>query len=522
MVQIVKKHLEIFLVAAIILAAISYRWLLIKDNHIYFWFDQARDAYYARNILESRDFKIQGPSASGTNDSVYHGVLYYYFIAPFYTLANGHPLAPSLTLIFWNSLAIIPLYILSKDITQSKLASLLVCLLFAFSFENSTFSVWLSNPALAILPITVFYLSLWRLFVKNDKKFLVLLALCLGLSIQSAIWLVYLAIPLILCFINFVLIKKAAHLKIKDYVIFVSVFLVSIASMLLTQYKLWRAEIFSPQIILADFEQKAINLVQLGEKVFQLLATKWTASLLPNYSYAGLFIALLLLLFLLVSKIKKQAKFLILLILLAPLTLVLSNPRSTYHFFLNTEIGFYLIIGLWLNQLKHQRKKEIVAAIIVIFFFIINTKALFTLRSNQDSNLYIQKGAVLKDQIQTIKTTYNLSKNQKFSISTYGNPLYYAITWAYLYDWWADDHDLLKPELVGASQEGKVGAGLLKEIDEPLNIHFTIIEPEFDASPIFKQMFLEEQNSYSQIEQQFNFHGIELQHRTTDLDQTKS
>ena len=69
------KQLLVFLF--VFFLAIFFRLLSIRDNKIYFWFDQARDANLSRQIIENKDLKIQGPSASGTNDTIYHGVLYY-------------------------------------------------------------------------------------------------------------------------------------------------------------------------------------------------------------------------------------------------------------------------------------------------------------------------------------------------------------------------------------------------------------------------------------------------------------
>lgn len=511
-----KQNQEIILVSVLILIAICLRWLLIRDNNIYFWYDQARDAHYARSIIENRDLKIQGPSASGTQDTVYHGVLYYYFIAPFYTLGGGNPFAPTLALIVWNSLAIIPLYLLTKEMTQSKIAAVFTCLLFAFSFENTAVASWLSNPSLGILPITVFYLALWKVFVKNNKKYIPVLALSFGASIQSAIWLIYLAAPLMIFYLAAIFGIKELKLKLRSYAIFAGFFLVSISTMIAAQYRLWRVGIFSPDIVLTDVERSSINISQLAQRTAFLFSDKWVNSIVPNYYWPGLIAAILLLAWLLLCKVSKKKKLLILSILLAPLALILVSPRFTYHLLLNTEVGFYLMAGLLVAKVSNSKLKLTLIGLSALVFIGANTQALYSLRSSIESDLYIQKGANLKNQLQLIETSYQLAGGDNFSISSYGNPLYYSITWSYLYDWWAESSQINKPAYFGAGQAGKVGEGLLDEVNQPKDTHFAIIEPPFDASPVFKEMFLDEQDNYTTVIKKYEFGTIQMEHRSLD------
>lgn len=80
-----------YLLIIIFLLAFILRIYSISDNRVFFYFDQARDAVISTSIIDNKDFKLMGPSVSGTNDSLYHGVLYYYLIAPVYALSHGSP-----------------------------------------------------------------------------------------------------------------------------------------------------------------------------------------------------------------------------------------------------------------------------------------------------------------------------------------------------------------------------------------------------------------------------------------------
>lgn len=81
-----KEHYKVL---AIFMLAVTIRIYSVGNNSVLFWYDQARDFTIVRDIVVNHDIKVQGPSASGTNDTVYHGVLYYYLISPFYLISNG-------------------------------------------------------------------------------------------------------------------------------------------------------------------------------------------------------------------------------------------------------------------------------------------------------------------------------------------------------------------------------------------------------------------------------------------------
>ena len=57
------KKYSIFLV---FLLAVLIRFFFIKDQNVFFYFDQARDAAISQSIILEKDIKIQGPSVSGT------------------------------------------------------------------------------------------------------------------------------------------------------------------------------------------------------------------------------------------------------------------------------------------------------------------------------------------------------------------------------------------------------------------------------------------------------------------------
>ncbi|PIY79035.1 MAG: hypothetical protein COY81_04715 [Candidatus Pacebacteria bacterium CG_4_10_14_0_8_um_filter_43_12] len=157
------------------------------EGNFPYWFDLGRDAILSREILENGDLKIQGPSASGTNDTVFHGVLYYYLIGPLYTLFAGDPRTVMIGLVVFSSLAVIPVFILTKELTGKKAVAIVAGILYAFSLETYRSGTWMSNPILAAVSLPTFFLFYWLVFFKSQRKLLPLLFLCLGITHQSVV-----------------------------------------------------------------------------------------------------------------------------------------------------------------------------------------------------------------------------------------------------------------------------------------------------------------------------------------------
>ena len=91
-----KKINYIFLIGMFTFA-FALRVLYLPKNSITFGYDQARDAIISQQILKG-DLKIQGPPAS--TPGLYHGVFYYYLLAPAYLIGHGSRLRLPIGLLF--------------------------------------------------------------------------------------------------------------------------------------------------------------------------------------------------------------------------------------------------------------------------------------------------------------------------------------------------------------------------------------------------------------------------------------
>lgn len=504
--QIISKKTWLLLFV-LFFTTIFLRYMALRGYKLIFWFDQARDAYLSQQIINNHDLKIFGPSASGTNDTIYHGVLYYYFVAPFYYLSNGDPLLPAFALSVLGALGIFPLFFFSKSLFRSNKISWLTVIAFTFSAELIQLSHWLSNPSLAVMPLIVFYWSLWETGYKNRKQFIIPLAIALGVCLQSAIWLVYLFGPLLIAILyNWDQFKETSVFRNwRQLITLVSFTLVIIATILIGQYMLWHNQIFNLQSLKNNSE--TFNIFNQTVNLFSIYLTKNVQSLIPSWPIISL--VFIYIIFFQLSKQSIKQKIFFLSWILAPLWLFIIEWRNNIHMLISIEIA---VIMLFATSLIHfwQSKRSIlkIISIIVTIIFVISNLRQIQIYRNLASNIFSpQKGTDLSMQKSLIDYTYQQANGEDFSFSIFSNPYGYSITWAYLYNWYGKQKYSYLPSYVGPDQNGLFGADLLTRSDIPRDhIHFTIIEPGLESVPnIIYQTFLSEQEEFGPVIDQKQF-----------------
>ncbi len=502
----------------IFLLAVFLRWHFSKEYRFLFFYDQARDAYVSRQIIENKDLKLQGPSASGTNDSVYHGVLYYYLIGPLYTLSHGDPQAPVLALAVLSATGVFPLYWLMLSISKRRNMSLLFAGLYATSSSSIFSGIWLSNPALAMLILGWFYLSLWKCFYEKKASWLIMVAISLAAAIQSALWLVYLVAPLVFSFLYLLKNdKSAARLLLKPRIIVPSavLFAVLTSSMVVTEFLMWRRGILS----LSAIEGTSIinsNPTSLLSDILMLFLNKLLTSIYPTSPILSVFV--LIYLYIKRHSVKSIGATFFTLIIVSPLFLFAIQPRMLDQYLIFIEVGIYGIVLLAFATFRQGFQKSIVLAVLLLLYASSQWQA-SQLYVNHPEHYFpraVHRGVLLNNQLELIEYTYSVANGQPFSISVFGNPLGYYITWAYLYDWYGVQQFGYKPNYVGPSQQGLVGENLLNYSTEPSQIHFAIIEPDISSNPLFLNNFNAEQAEKSEVlVDSVEFGKMQLEQRTS-------
>jgi len=504
-----QRNIQIAL-ALLILCAFALRVWFISGNNVLFWFDQARDATVVQEIVQDRNLTLQGPSASGTNDTVYHGVLYYYVIAPLYAIFQGNPVPVAAVLGLINALTIIPLFLLTYHFTKSAKYSLLGSLLFAFSYEQVQLGTWLSNPTLAIPTIFLFYFFLWRVFWLKKSRELVLVALFLGLSNQAIIFSAYLGVSALIAFGLQWWREKQWQFSLWQVVLTGGVYLGTVATMLLNQFRLWRSGIFRLDTLSESSSQQALSF----DSVLPLLQNylgKFENAFFPSLPWiaAGLALALLTLFFF--KRGESQQKIFFGLWVVAPIFLLALQFRSSYHTLIGLTPAFYLLAILVLQRLKVPHKKWFEFAFFTLFI-IWNVAQLTQAKAVGYHVAQTHNGSSLQAKIDVIDYTYSAAQGETFSISTLTLPYGYNTTWAYLYDWYGAQLGEV-PSWYGPTQAGIFAGNKLEEVSSPQGLHFSIAEYQEFAPGHFQIEFADKQSVAGEVQETQQFGDFTVQKR---------
>ncbi len=174
-------------ILVIFLLAFAVRFLSVWPSNTIIGFDQARDLFDSAKILQG-DLRIIGPTA-GNNPNLHHGVLWLYFMTvPL--LFSHNPIYVVLWNSLFNAFSAVIIFLLAKDLFNSKKVGAVAGILTAVSYYYVSFSGWLSNPTITLLTVPLFFYGVWKYYQKKNWG-LPLSMLALGLSIQFELFFIY-------------------------------------------------------------------------------------------------------------------------------------------------------------------------------------------------------------------------------------------------------------------------------------------------------------------------------------------
>lgn len=486
-----------FVVLVLILfLAFILRWISVSGNSVFFYFDQARDATTATEIVKSGDLKIMGPSVSGTNDSVYHGVLYYYLIAPVYALF-GSPYIVSIFLGFVSLAGIYITYLLGKEVFKSQKTGLIAALMQAVSVLSIQQSTWLSNPTLSIIFIPLTYLFIWKIFLSGKKQKVsvyLMFGFSLAMAMQSALQNITL-IGSVLTVFGLSLYFKKYRLDIKKLFVSVGVFLVGISSMILTEVLMFKRDILSVENL--NLGHHSVTLFESLPMILSKYVSTISLIIMPYIYYAPPFL-LLAIYIIYFSKLSKRQILWSLISLFAPVWLLLWHYRDPNHTFIGIEVVIFLVLAQGIKRLLMHKKASVnlLAVFFILGFMFFNLKSMFIWKENGIQYFGIQKGALMNEQLRLIDKTYQIADGKEFSFSSLTAPYQINTTWNYLYQWYGMKKYGYVPSYMGIDQIYFVGDQALPEMNEPANLHFVIAEPDTTLSDEIIEKFSDEQKSF--------------------------
>ncbi len=484
----------------LVILAFIVRILFIFQGGVSFHYDMARDAFEAREIWQDYNLKIQGPPTS--TPGLFHGVFYYYLIAPFYLLGQGDPRVVAIFLSLLNSLVIIPIVILARNLFKSKKWAILSGFLFVVSFEATQYSPWISNPAPAVLTIALFFLGLYWWY-KEKTYGLYLAVLSAVLSAQFQFFLIYLLLLIPLFGIIF-RIKTSIKAIILSVIIVLSGFLTFIAAVIKfhTITQILKGFLNVGEAGPIDFR------TQFAESLLNYL-NRFTEIFIFNFSPTNVFVGGMLALVVLYI-IRRER--LLLFFLFSNLPIFIFGGHTNTYANVGLVVPAILALTLLLRNIWKIDKRFVY--LIICLSLISNLVTIFKINPEGQIILVIPNDMNLKNELKLIDETYRIAAGEKFSINTLTLPLWTNTTWAYLYDWYGKSKYGYVPQFLGHDQIGLLGVDSLQKIDKPFNRTFLIIEPPEGIPPRFYSEELDTENSRSKLTKEINYGSIKLQVRT--------
>lgn len=501
LIGVVKTH---YWLISLVIISLGIKLWFIHDNNIMFLFDQARDARVSRQIIENRDLLIFGPTASGSNDLLYHGVLYYYLIGPVYTLAQGNPYVVALFLGLLISLSTIPSYLFAKDFTGNIYIARLVAVFAATSTSSVLATAWLSNPVLLFVTMPLFYYFLYRLIVRPSDNDFILAILAAGLCTQFFLFTAYLWVILVFVFVY---LKKQMRfsLSMRGIILALTAFVLVMGSMIgaeLLQVKRGLLTFAS----LRNTGSTVYNVNDALSKVQLVFFQHLNESFFPILPLVSVVFGLIGI-FLSIRTSNNRQRLLVSLMFFGPLLFLSIQSRDSYHVLLGYQpllLTLILYGYVQLSQINIRKRFMIIAALIGISQILF----LSAYKKTGDSMYAIQKGVTLRDQLSLVDYTYESAQKKPFTISTFTNPYLYNITWDYLYTWYGKQKYGYTPLLKGEDQSIQFGIDL-ESTKTFLPTHFAIVEPSTGFDEYKAALAYPQYSIYPQME------PLEIKHFST-------
>lgn len=472
----------------IFLLAITARFLYFPQN-VYFGFDQARDAFAVREIL-SGDFKIVGPPTA--NQGFHHGVLYYYIFSPFYFTSGGDPALVSLFLRVLNATGIFLLFLIITPMFGTFVA-ILSAFLFAISYEQTQFSLFLNHPSLAVISVLIFYLGL-SIWIFRKKNWGLLLALFgLGLAIQFE----FVEVQLIAVFALFLLIfkKYLPELNFKNVSLSLTALFLPVSSYIISEIK----NNFSAVKQLPQLLSQNQNVVNTSP-IFLTVISRYFHDNLARDSIIAIVLAaafiVILIKLIAKGKYKQQLVFLSLWFFGGLLVYFFTN-NDAYFYNTGTSISLLIFSGLLLSQLFS--KSRLFA--LLILALILTSNMYLIIRNNPlgpNQKINPQIGLTIVDEQRIIDFIYQNAKGESFAVNALTMPYNVNTTWSYLFEWYGKSKYGYVPLWGGDAAEGFPGNIKVETARSKLpEKRFLIIEPLESIPTYLIDSFIANEENYT-------------------------
>lgn len=488
------------------------RIMYLPQNALTFGYDQARDATIALQITQG-DLKTLGPPAS--TPGLYHGVFYYYLLAPAYLAGSGSPVVAALWIAFLNALVVFLIFALAYQMTKSTKAAFIASFLFAISFESTQYAVWLSNPTIGIWTVPLIYFGLWNWLSAKKRWGIIVAALGLGLSVQAEIFLLYHAVPVALW-----VYMKRKEVKFRDLGVFGMIFVLAISTMLFAEIKFGFKSLEGFTSLLHTGDQVGFS-KSFGDYLtlyLNQLGRVMAYNTYPGNIWIGASIVFGALIYALRERkfanknVLGWGSFLASWIF-SHASVVSVGGTSTP--FLLVGIGPAVSILMGIVVWKTIKAGNKMFAVLLLILFIFGNLSMIIKENPKGQTIFaIQKDMLLSKQLKAIDYTYTKSQGEAFSINTLTSPLWINIVWTYLYKWHGGKTYGYTPLWAGRDQVGIVDSLTPLGKKSDVKNHFLIIEPMAGIPPQYLPLTIGEEDARSNLLEEKSFGEVVVQSRS--------
>lgn len=491
-----------YLLLFVFVLALLLRFLYFP-NDVYFGFDQARDAFATQEILNGH-LKLIGPPTSF--EGLRHGVLYYYLYAPFYLIGNGDPTFAAAFLRVVNASGIFLIFLISI-ILFNKYVGFIAALLFAVSFEQTQFSMYLNHPSFAVISILLMYLGLSLLIFRKKDFGLIIALLGLGLSIQFEFILTYLFIPLII--LLFLFRKSLPKIRFKTLSLGVMIFLFTILTFIIAEIKFsFRSINLLPQLLIGNSGKSFYKIIstylfEMGQVIkFNLVGIDQLRLI------AGVFLPLTYLLTFF-SNLKKQMIFLGIWFFSTSIVYFVTGGEDLkvdiiqYHPNLGVSSSLIIFVSFLLYNLG-KKTNYVLTTMMIIIITILNFSLIQKINPHGSMpEINAQSFMLLSDEKKVLDFIYTDAADKPFTVKAVTLPFYINSTWSYLFEWYGKQKYGYLPIWGGKNAAGYPGNLIVEEAQDKLpSKRYLIIEPVRGIPRHLIDGYLKEENYFTNLQEE--------------------
>lgn len=498
-----KKNLPWIILAT--MATLSGLVLAIYNlqTQLVFGFDQARDAFEAFSIWHDHHLKILGPATD--IPGVFHGVLWYYFLAVAYFIGRT-PLGVGLISLFIFFLSFVPFAILTQRLFQNIPLTCVVISIYILSPLFQAFTRWLSNPSLALMVTPLLLLILWKYIDRPSGKNSFLVGALFGLLIQTDF-----AYVIQLFVIPFYFLFFRLKFRIANFLAFVFGILLTTSSYIISDFR-FSGRTFTS---LLSFLSKGGSNAAVSDALHTLFNHFFEMLSIVVFPWPKLIIVILfffLYLFLRNIKFQDDKKPLIFhLIWLFGFVLlqIFSSAGSGSAHILAAFIFSAIAIGSYFLVRLFKIFPKSVLILPIIFIGSLSTQIHWAKAGY--SPLSVQRGMYYHQEEKLVDYTYSQAQGKPFILNSITNPLYINTLWASLYQFYGQEKYHYLPFWGGRDQAGYLGRLPQKPFGE--NLRFLIIEDPSGIPSFYLAKSIYEEDKVSDVVEEKSFGNVQVQKR---------